>query len=58
MAPKDADGMTNTVDPDQTPPASFRGSLIWVYTVYPDPSIRKLRIITVLLSTPDINTYY
>ena len=28
---KDADGMANSVDSDQT--ASFRSSLIWVYTV-------------------------
>ena len=27
MSPNDADGMANSVDPDQT------GSLIWVYTV-------------------------
>ena len=28
--PKDADGLANSVDPDQT------SSLIWVCTVYPD----------------------
>ena len=41
MGPKDADGMANSVDPDQT-----RSSLVWVYTVCPDLSVRKLRIIT------------
>ena len=42
MSPKDADGMANSVDPDQTP-------LIWVYTVWPGLSVRKLRINTVSL---------
>ena len=32
--PKDADGMANSVDPNQTAPLS---SLIWVYTVCRDP---------------------
>ena len=36
MSPKDADGMANNVDPDQTAP---RG----IYTVCPGPSVRKLR---------------
>ena len=31
MRLKDADGMANSVDPDQT--VSFRSSLIWVCTV-------------------------
>ena len=39
MCPKDVDGMTNSVDPDQTAP--------WVCTVCQDLSVRKLRIITV-----------
>ena len=43
MSPKDAEGMANSVDPDQ------RSSLIWVYTVCSDLSVRKLRIITVFL---------
>ena len=43
MQPKDAEGFTNSVDPDQT----ARSSLIWVYTVCPDLSVRKLRIFTV-----------
>ena len=30
MRPKDADGMANSVDPDQ------RSNLIWFYTVYID----------------------
>ena len=37
---KDAEGIANSVDPDQT-------SLIWVCTVCPDLSVRKLRNITV-----------
>ena len=41
MHPKDADGIANSVDPDQTAP------LIWVCTVCPDLSVRKLRNITV-----------
>ena len=44
MRPKGADGMANSVDPDQTAP-----SLIWVYTVCPDLSVRKLRNITILM---------
>ena len=40
MCPKCADGMANSVDTDQTAP-------IWVCTVCPDLSVRKLRIITV-----------
>ena len=40
MGPKDADGMANSVDPDQT--------LVWVYTICPDLSVLKLRFITVL----------
>ena len=43
MSPNNADGMANSVDPDQ------RSSLIWVCTVYPDLSVRKLRNITVHL---------
>ena len=42
MRPKDADGMSNSVDPDQ--PAL---SLIWVYTACSDMSLRKFRNITV-----------
>ena len=44
MSPNDADGMANSVDPDQT----ARSSLIWVCTVCPGISVRKLRIITVV----------
>ena len=43
MSPNDADGMANSVDSDQTAPRS----LIWVSTVCPGISVRKLRIITV-----------
>ena len=44
MCPNDADGMANSVDPDQTAP---RSSLIRVCTVCPGISVQKLRIITV-----------
>ena len=46
MSPNDADGMANSVDPDQTAPSS----LIRVYTVCPGISVWKLRIITVVPS--------
>ena len=52
MHTKDAAGIANSVDPDQTTPplgavcSSTRSSRIWVCTVCPDLSIRKLRIIT------------
>ena len=39
MSPNDADGMTNSVDPDQTD----------LYTVCPDLIVRKIRKITVNL---------
>ena len=45
VSPNDVDGMANNVDPDQTAPGS---SLIWVRTVCPGISVRKLRIITVI----------
>ena len=45
MSPNDADGMANSVDPDQTAP---RSSLIWVGTLCPGISVQKLRIITVI----------
>ena len=41
MSPNDAEGMANSVDP-------IRSSLIWVCTVCPDLSVRKLRIIMVI----------
>ena len=44
MSPNDADGMANSVDPDQT---FSRSSLIWVCTVCPGISVRKLKILTV-----------
>ena len=43
MSPHDADGMANSVDPDQTAP------LIWVCTVCPGISVQKLRIIAVTI---------
>ena len=43
MYPEDAEGIANSSDPDQTVP------LIWFYTVHPDLSVRKLRIITVTI---------
>ena len=53
MCPNDADGMTNSVDPDQTAPrpwsdCSSRSKLIWVYTVCSDLSVQKFRNITLL----------
>ena len=39
MHPKDAHGMVNSIDPDQ------RAPLVCVYTVCPDLSVQKLRII-------------
>ena len=42
VSPKDADRMANSEDTDQTAPP-------WVYTVCPDLSVRKRRIITVAL---------
>ena len=53
MSPNDAEGIANSVDPDQT-----RSSLIWVCTVCPSISIWKLRIITVCkncIFTPKIH---
>ena len=44
MHPKDAAGIANSIDPDQTAP-----SLIWVCTVCPELSVRKFRIIMVAL---------
>ena len=41
ISPKDADWMANSIDPDQTAHSS-RSSLIWVYTVFPVLSVRKL----------------
>ena len=40
------DGLANSVDPDTDCSCSFRSSVIWVYTVCPDLSVWKLRIIT------------
>ena len=54
-SPNDADGMANSVDPDQTAPS--RSSLIWVCTVCPCLSVRKLRIITVLDSNVSLAVY-
>ena len=42
---KDAAGIANSEDPDQTAP--FRSSLIWVCTVCPDLSVQKLQFIMV-----------
>ena len=62
MHPKDADGMANSEDPDQTArrngkqwrpwsdcSCSSMSSLIWVYTVCLDLPVRKLRIIMVIV---------
>ena len=50
MSPNDADGISNSVDPDQT-------SLIWVCTVCPGISFRKLRIITACFLWFDQQTF-
>ena len=49
MSPNDADGMANSVDPDQTAPlgAVWSGSALF----YPGIPVWKLRIITVILAT-------
>ena len=48
MCPKDADGMANSVDPDQTaPPNSVGSDQIAPPGVCPGLSVRKLRNITV-----------
>ena len=46
-SPNDADGIANSVDPDQTAPLGLL--LIWVCTVCSGISVRKLRIITVVM---------
>ena len=51
-SPNDADGMANSVDPDQT------ATLIWVCTVCPDLSVRKLRNITVIRFSNWTRTHY
>ena len=43
LSPKDADGMANSVDPDQ-----IAANLIWVYTVCAGLYVQKVRIIMVL----------
>ena len=52
MSPNDADGMANSVDPDQT-----ARSLIWVCTVCSGISVRKLRIITVITESENASMY-
>ena len=44
MHPNDADGMANSVDPEQIAPL---GAVIWVYTVCLDLSVLKFRNIMV-----------
>ena len=55
MHPKDAAGIANSVDPDQTAPlgAVWSGS-----AVCSDLSVRKLRIITVSLVSSEISSLY
>ena len=55
MHPKDAAGIANSVDSDHTAP---RSSLIWVCSVRPDLSVRKLRIITVCLAEYLIASFF
>ena len=49
MRPKDTDGKANSVYPDHTAQSLIwvYGSLVWVYSVCQDPSVRKLRNIKV-----------
>ena len=47
MCAKDADGLANSVDLDQTAPSN----LIWIYTVCPDLSVKIFSIITVFSFT-------
>ena len=51
MRPKDAEGIAKSVDPDQTVPSS----MIWVCTVCPGLSVRKLRIISGSFITNNFN---
>ena len=44
MCPKDAGGMTNSVEPNQT---ANRSSLIWVYTACIGQSVQIIRIFKV-----------
>ena len=59
MHPKDAEWIANSVDPNQT----ARSRLILVCTVCPDLSVRKLRSITVFMTTlllrsSSVSAYY
>ena len=53
MSPNDADGMANSIDPDQT----ARSSLIWVCTVCLGISVQKLRITTVISELCGLTIY-
>ena len=55
MPPKDADGIANSEDPDQTAPL---GGLIWVCTVCPDLFVQKLMIITVVINKDILMNIY
>ena len=50
MSPKDADGMANSVDPDQTAPGGLE---VWSGStlVYPGLSVRKPKAIRVSIIT-------
>ena len=66
MRPKDADGIANSVDPDQTAPRSslIRSSLIWVCTVCPRGEYRLAKPYRDILRNGDsvlryvLNTYW
>ena len=49
MRPKGADGMTNSVDHDQTAQSDLVVSLICAFFVYEDLHVRKFRIISVIV---------
>ena len=50
MDSQDANRMVNNVDPNQTALQSDLCSLIWVYIVCPDLSVRNFRSITAFVS--------
>ena len=57
MSTKDAGGMPNSVDSDQTAP--FGSSQIWVCTVCSNISVPNYRILTVIYNDGiDILTYF
>ena len=58
LSPWDAEGMANSVDLDQRSDCYFRNSLIWVWTICPGQSVRKLRLITLINPLTASEIYY